>query len=45
MLERWTDQASLDGALKALYPGPDHPSVASLKLLEGTPSQERYEVS
>ena len=43
MLERWTDQAALDAALK-LFPGRDQPSVAFLKHLAGPPVRERYEV-
>ena len=42
MLERWSDQGSLDAALK-LFPGRDHPEVAFLKLLAGAPTKERYE--
>ncbi|HEX3852703.1 MAG TPA: putative quinol monooxygenase [Polyangiaceae bacterium] len=43
MVERWSDQAAIDAALK-LFPGRDHPSVAFLKLLAGPPSRERCEV-
>jgi quinol monooxygenase YgiN len=44
MLERWTDQAALDSALKRLYPGKDHPSVAFFQLVQGPPRKERYEI-
>ncbi len=44
MLERWADQVALDAALKRLYPGRDHPSIAFFENLDGTPQKERYEV-
>lgn len=44
MLERWRDLAALQGALAKHYKGPDDPSVAFFKLVEGAPARERYEV-
>jgi quinol monooxygenase YgiN len=44
MVERWSDQASLDGALAALRPDRDDPRLAFLKLLVGPPHRERFEV-
>ncbi|PCC68556.1 putative quinol monooxygenase [Nannocystis exedens] len=43
MLERWRDLAALQGALAKHYQGPDDPSVAFFKLVEGQPTRERYE--
>jgi len=44
MLERWRDLESLQGALKKLYKGPDDPAIDFLKLIDGEPKRERYEV-
>lgn len=44
MLDRWANLEALEGALKALYKGPDDPSVAFFKLVDGPPPRERYEV-
>lgn len=45
MLERWTDQAALDAALKRLYRGKDDPSIAFFRLVEGPPQKETYSTS
>jgi len=44
MLERWASLEALEGALKAHYKGPDDPSVAFFKLVDGPPVRERYEI-
>lgn len=44
MLERWRDSDAMQAALKKLYKGPDDPSTAFFKLIDGQPVRERYEV-